>query len=449
MTLFLLLHIIRPYNKRLRAITGLAWLPLLAFLCSVVLFPAYGFRPELIPLLIYAAVLAGISLSKKARYSTVYESIRKTRPGLAIPPLVILAVTAGIAFYYTPEKDTAPITCGVYTLKEKEYLIRIYTEVNESLMSPRPLMVLLPPVLGSQAAVDQVCGELRDRGFTVLSYSRRGFDYGIGPIQWIRRINASLSGTNSASANVNGQTLEKERGEDILFLMSWIIQNPALEERTRLFNIASRDEVFFAGYGAGGSALIQWSERAFPPAGLKILGLIAIESYLWSAYQTEIPEIPILPPDADWITSIKHGFKSWFAEMKPKKITGPGQVPGSFLPILFLVSDRGRDPFGRYQAMYRSFEAARGPAIIISSDGAGLLDYSDFTVKYPVLAALIHGRERSAWDKPGTPGETADLISGFAASVLNAGGGSRLRNAPLPLKIMITPNGAWPPAPSP
>ena len=467
-TLFLFLRIIRPYSKKLRPISGLAWLPLLALLAATMLFPAYGFRPEIIPLLIYAAVLTGISLSKKARDDALYGSVRRTRFILAIPPLLLLVAAAGTAFYFTPQKDTSFITQGVYTLKavsapagddlgnvrEKEYFIRVYTEENESRSSQRPLLVLMPPVFGSQAATDQVSAELRDRGFTVLSYSRRGFDspalsfigdsgfrrYGINPVQWFRRFTAYISGTRAASANAGGRALEEERKEDLLFLLSWIAQNPTLNETTRLFNVASRDAVFLAGYDAAGSAVILQG-NSFSREGIQIRGLVAIESYLWSSYREEVPSIPILPPDAEWLTSVQHGLKRWFLEMKPKKITGLGHIPEVSSPILFLVSDRGRVPDGRYYAMFRTYEAAIGPAILISADGAGMFDYSDVPVKYPLVAAIFHGRERSAWGRTENPSITAEIISGFAASVLNAGG------AGFRPGIMIAHNRAWPPAP--
>jgi len=463
------------------------------------LFPAYGFRPELLPLLIYAAVLTGIGISRRTKDNTLYGNIRRARLVPVIPPLVLLAAAAGMAFYFTPQKDTASATQGVYTVKaspdsvgsiagtagEKEYFIRIYTDENENRSAPRPLLVLLPPVLGSQAAIDEVSGELRDRGFIVLSCSRRGFDspvvfspdeskserYGISPAEWFRRVHTFFSGTVSASANAEGRKLEEERKEDLLFLLSWIRQNPLLEEKTPLFSLASRDAVFLAGYDAGGSAIIllgnsfsympgfpapaaesdysQVAGHGSPPDGIRIRGLIAIESYLWSGYREEHIDVPILPADAEWLASVQYGLKRWFQEVKPKKITELGQIPELSIPVLFLVSDRGRTAAGRYRAMFRSYEKARGPAVLISADGAGPLDYSDFPVKYPLVTTLLRGHGKSLWNNPEAPARTAEIITGFAVSVLNAGRGTDhyLRNTPLSAGIMVTPNGAWPPVP--
>ena len=456
-TLFLFLHITRPFIKILRAIGGLAWLPLVAFLFTLVLFPAYGFRPEVVPLLIYAAILTVTGILKQAKDNAIFKTNRRVRTILLFPPLILLAVTAGAAFFFTPQKDTALITRGVHALKassgENEYYIRVYTNENEN--RQRPLLILLPPALGSTQAIDQVSGELRDRGFTVLNYSRRGLDapalhnsgegkplrYRINPVKWFRHIHALTSGTVSAAANSAGRELEEARRDDLLFLLTWIRQNPLLEGETPLFNTASRDTVFLAGYDAGGSALL------LSDPGMGIRGIIAIESSLWSLYSEEILDLPALPPDADWLASVLHGLEGWYLKIKPKKLTGPGEPPGLSVPLLFLASDRVHYPGSRYRAMLKSYDAARGPAILVSADGAGLLDYSDFPDKYPLVTALVRGRGKSKWNNTNAPFKTSEIITGFAASVLGPAGEARscLDNVILPAEIMITPNEAWPP----
>jgi len=470
-TLFLFLYTIRSSINKLRTIAGLTWFPLISFLTAILLFPAYGFRPEVIPLLIHAAILSIISISKNEKDSSVYRSIKKTSIIRTLPPMIILAAAAGIAFYYTPQKDTSLAEQNVYSLKatdlsgtgEREYFIRIYADKNKNLLPSRPLLVLLPPALGSIAAADEVSMELHNRGFTVLTYSRRGFDspavyftgegkkerYGIRAVEWFRRIHAFVSGTNSASANNKGRALEDARTEDLFFILSWIRRNPLLEGRTPLFNIASRNAVFLAGYDAGGGALILAGNSLLPEslAGIKILGLIAIDSYLWSVYRRETPDVSVLPPDADWLTSVQHGLNRWFLNIRPRHITGFGQIPRLTKPVLFLVSEKERSSGSRRQAMLSSFEIARGPTLMISADGAGPFAYSDLPVKYPILAALLRGQEKPAWNNLNAPSRTAGIITGFAASVLNSAGedSSILENTPLPAGIQITPNSAWPP----
>ena len=468
LTLFLFLHIIRPHIKALAPMTGLTWLPLVALIITILLFPAYGFRPELIPLLVYAAILTVAGISGKEKDNALFGRIQKTRIILVFPPLVFLALTAGIAFYFTPEKDPAYITEGVYSEKieyeKTEYFIRIYTDENKIFSQKRPLLILIPPVFGSIAATDKISGELRDRGFTVLSYSRRGFDspaiylskrYGINPFEWYRRFSAFFRGNTSARANARGRALEEAREEDILTLLSWIRQNPRLEDGTALFSIASRDAVFLAGYDAGGSALLLTS-NSFQDVSLnlqsgagqiKIRGIIAIESYLWSLCQEEISGLPVLPPEADWLTSVQHGLNRWYLEMKQKKITGLTQIPRLSFPLLFLISDRGREPDSRYLAAFKTFEASRGPAVFISADGAGLFDYSDFPARYPLLTAIFRGRNKSAWNSPDAPAGTAEIIAGFAAMILKneTKTGLQFENTAFPAGISIAPNREWPP----
>ena len=465
-TLFLLLHILRPYIKIFRIIDGLAWLPLLSFIIILVIFPAYGFRPELIPLLIYSAILAGMNFPKKARDNIVFKSSRRTRSIFALPPLVILAVVAAAAFYFTPLVDTALINEGVYSFKIKpagnfqvdaggdEYFIRIYTDENDTRPSRRPLLLVIPPALGSLRSVDIVCGELRDRGFTVLGYSRRGFDspaihleerYGINPAEWFRRIRAFSSGNVSVNANNYGRALEEKRSGDLLFLLDWIQQNPLLDTGRKLFDLASRDAIFLAGYDAGGSALIL--EGSSFPEKPGIRGIIAIESYMWSLYRGEVPIIGTLPPDASWLSSVQRGLNRWYMEMKPKSIMGLGQIPRLSIPVLFLVSEKGGNHGSRYEAIWQCYESIRAPAVVISLDGSSMLHYGDYPVKYPLITTLLRGRIKPAYGTPYGPAGTADIITGFAVSVLNSESGVDyyLKNNPPSKGIMVTPNAAWPP----
>ena len=461
LTLFLFLHIIRPYIKALAPITGLTWLPLVSLIITILLFPAYGFRPELIPLLVYAAILTVAGISRQEKDNALFGRIQKTQVLLIFPPLIFLALTAGIAFYFTPEKDMAYITEGVYSEKieheKTEYFIRVYSNENKSFSQQRPLLILVPPLFGSIAATDQISGELRDRGFTVLSYSRRGFDspavylskrHGINPFEWYRRFSAFFRGNVSARANARGRALEEAREEDILTLLSWIRGNPRLEDGTALFSIASRDAVFLAGYDAGGSALLLTSNSPSASSGqIKIRGVIVIESYLWSLCQEENPGLPVLPPEADWLTSVQHGLNRWYLEMKQKKITGLAQIPRPTVPLLFLISDRGREADGRYLAVHKTFEASRGPAVFISADGSGPFDYSDFPARYPLLTAIFRGRNKSAWNSPDAPAGTAEIIAAFAAMILKneIKTGLPFENTVFPTGIFIAPNSEWPP----
>ena len=435
-SLFLLLHIIRHLVKKFRYIDGLAWLPLPAFLVMLALIPAYGFRPEAIPLLLYAAILTGFVIFRQIKDGAKLMDLEEGKLFRILPLLVLLAAALGTALYFTPQIDTAPSTLGVHTLDEREYSIRVYTDENDRQANKRPLILLLPPVFGSQAAVDQVCGELRDWGFTVISYYRRDFD----SREYVRRLRTFRSGTISAKANSWGRSLEEAREKDLDFLLSWIGNNPFLDNgKTPLFSIASPVALFLAGYDAGGSALILRGNTLS-----RIRGLIAIESPLWSLYREEALDIPDPPPDEGgfngWFQSIRYGLNRWFLMKKAKKITGLARLPELSRPLLILVSDKSRENKyrdGKYLALLRVFESARGRAMLASADGAGPLDYSDFPAKYPLITALLPGRGKRVWNMSEAPAHTAAIIGYFAASVLDPQERSSLKNIALPPGVRV------------
>lgn len=442
--LFLFFHIMRPYVKRYRSIEGFAWLPLLAFLGALALIPAYGFRPETIPLLLYSAVLTLISITKQINGEAKFKSYRKKKFVFVFLPMLLLFAAGAAAFYFTPERVPVPNDLGVYSFKENEYSIRIYTDDDDRMPQRRPLLVILPPALGSLPVIEETIGELRNNGFTVLSYTKLRRT---ASIEWFRYIRAYISGAVSAGANAAGRAIEEERKQDALFLLSWVRRNPGIpgmlqrppSGKGNLFDIASVDAIFFAGYDAGGSAVILL-ENSFP-ADIKIRGLIAIESPLWSAYREEAGVIPDIPADAGWFDSVKFGLNRWFLEIKPKKIAGLEGIPKLSIPVLFLVSDRKREPkySRRYLALNEYFKAAQGSAVISSVDGAGPLDYSDFPVRYPIITTVLRGFRKSAWNNTELPSVTASIIADFAASAMGAGSDSEyaFKNTPLKGGIQI------------
>jgi len=446
--LFLFIHIIRPTIKKFRDIDGLAWLPLLSLLLTITLFPAYGFRPEVIPLLLFAAVLTPLSIIKQGKVSIKYRGFRKVKFVSALPPLIFLAATTWIAFYFTPQKDTALGTVGVHTQRLKsgateernqtEYSIRVYIDENDSQPSRRPLLILLSPALGSHSAVDMVSQELRNRGFTVLAVSER---LKASPAKLFRRINAYFSGTVSAGANARGRVLEEERKEDILFLLSWIKQNPRLEGKGLLFDLASRDMIFLAGYNTGGSALVLLENTLSQETQLR--GLIAVESPLWSLYREEEYIRAALSVDAGWYESVRYGINNWFMGIKPKKITGLGPLPKFSTPILFMVSGRSLEPKfreGRYLALFKTLEAARPYALLASVDNTSPLDYTDFPIKHPIITTLYSGGRKPVVNNLEAPSLTAAIITRFAADILKTESmtSSRLVDSPLPAGVRIT-----------
>ena len=362
-------------------------------------------------------------------------------------PLILLAVAGAVAFYFTPQKSISFAERGVYTLSENEYSLRVYTDENNSNldfgMSSRPLLIILPPAFGSLPVIDETACELRDRGFTVIACDSRS-----GLLEQFRRGHTFFSGSVYAGANKKGRLLEEKRKKDAQFVLSWIKNNPRIEGTTRLFDLASKDNIFIAGYDASGSALILSEASLF--RNITISGMIAIEAPLWSLYRSAADIIPDISAsaavNAGWFQSVKLGVKRWYVELMPNKISDLEQIPRVSTPILFLVSDWSRDPkFSntRYKALLGCFAAAQNYAVLATEDGAGPLGFSDFPIHYPLVTTILKGRLESRFKPTRSnfeiPWRTAATITNFAASVLSAREGTSwpLRNSTLPAGVQV------------
>jgi hypothetical protein len=144
--------------------------------------------------------------------------------------------------------------------------------------------------------------------------------------------------------------------------------------------------IFLAGYGAGGAALLLLSGSSdFTARYPSVRGIIAVESPLLSVLQGE-----------------EEAF------------------PGPQIPVLFLVSDRILNPKYRdkqYKTILRVFYQTEGPSVIAAIPGAGPLDYSDVSGKYPLFSALFPGGKKR-FDRPYIHRRTAALMANFGALIL-------------------------------
>jgi hypothetical protein len=316
--------------------------------------------------------------------------------------IVLLGAALTVIMAFSPAESPA-YDFRAYTFPAKDgggrdYFFRVYQDPQGQDKSPgidgekRPLLVLIPPLYGSAGVLENLCGELLKRNFTVLTYSRRGFDapaldgegkaYGISPAGWLRRGKAFLSGAWNFRDHEWGELVEPERKDDILFVLSQILRNPRLEEGLSLFDIAGRDSVFLAAYDAGGSALLMLSgDRDFVRSRPFIKGIIAVEPFLDSAV-----------------------------------------VPRPGYPLLVVASDRALDdsPGWQYEAVRLCLQSSGQPAVLAAIDGAGPLDYSDFPLKYPLVSFLFPGRRGKAFDPREAAGGTAAIIARFTFRTLEA-----------------------------
>jgi hypothetical protein len=427
--LFLLLALIRPLVKGIRSLAGISWLPVLAFFIAVGIFPAYGFRPEFIPLLIFSAIAAFKFIPHlfSIRGGADFEDFFWTEFFYSTTGIVILVLAALPAFAFSPREDegnTGPDYS--FTLADEQegrvFDISVYSGLNEGEKNSGPMPPLLlvsPPVFG-EPALDGVCRELGGLGFTVLAYKSRGM---VSPAEWVRRWRAFSAGTRSAAANGYGRTLEAIREKEIVFLLDQIGKDPTVDRGISLSDLAARERIFLAAYDYGASALaLLAGNPAFAPARPEVRGVIAVESPLWFLYREEDRQYRELPAGAGWFKSVWTGIGNWFASLKPRKITGLGEIPAANIPVLFLVSDRAFDTKsrdGRYGAVFAFLGAAKKPSALAAVPGAGPLDYAGFPVKYPLLSRFWAGREKRLWQAGEAAGGTARIIANFAGLLLN------------------------------
>jgi dienelactone hydrolase len=439
--LFLFLALIRPLVKGLWDISGLSWLPLLALGMIVAIFPAYGFRPECIPLLLYVIIVNIIHIPVIVSFLGRLRNDDFLERGVVFTffAVLFLVFTSGIALYFLPYQDTelnggAQVVTARDRSRDAELFIRVYPSRDET-AAARPVMLVIPPAVGSVTMVDRVCGALSERGFKVLTYSRRGLDspavgednrsYSLSIGEKFRLLRITALGAKIKRVNDLGRVLEAERVQDIRFLLSYIGQDAGF--RTRI--LGDPDSIFIAGYGAGGDALLSLSDsRNFAAANPRLKGIIAVESRLLSVLEGE-PERGPPPEGLGGFALAWTRVKDWFARFRVKKITRTGSLPRPKIPVLFLVSDRIRAPRyrdTRYAPLLRTFHGAERLAILAAAPGAGPLDYSDSPGKYPVYKLFWPGNAKDAEKNVDPADRAASLITNFAVMALG-----EVRAAPL------------------
>ncbi|MDR1419147.1 MAG: hypothetical protein LBI86_02115 [Treponema sp.] len=436
---FLFFPLVQPFIKGLWDISGISWLPPTALLIVIGIFPAYGWRPECVPLFAMALLSSLVFVPPMFR-GAVFRPERPVsgdfrKPGLyiTIPGLVLLAGAVFTALFFSPAVNSRFTSEGVreVTLRngEREYFLRIYGEIEPSAEAKpgqtaekprntpvRPFIFLIPPEGGSVPAVDPVCAGLRDRGFTVISYSRRGFDSPAAAggrtyppsLLTIRRIWRNFRlGAAREKINAYGRALETGRREDIDFLLPLVTHN----------YLPEGSPLFLAGYSAGGGALVYRADAGFAAAYAAVKGIIAIESPLWSVFQGKERVLREIPENSPWFTAVRIRAENWFAQRKPRVLV-PGTVPRPALPVLYLMSDRILDKSpgkNRYDAVYTALRNAVSPAALAAVEGAGPLDYTGYPVTHPVYRVLFPGTGKTPPAGRVLVDSTIAIITNFAA----------------------------------
>ena len=434
--LFLVLPLLRPFVKKLRPLDGLVWLPLIALGITIGIFPAYGFRPECLPLLIFALIYSVYHLF----YSK--DSLRYKGPLLTAATFILLSAAAIPMFVFSPKVHEKPeglesVTAlkiaeslGAYS---RDYSVRIYGD----LQSGKPLIFLVPPEIGSVASVNLVCTELHKNNYTVVTYSCSNKNlFRVDKNSWIRSTHPVrlltywlISGKAAGFASVNeqGKKWEAHRRDEIEFLLSWL---PAFLGETEH---RSLPPFLLVGYGTGGSALAYLAgESDFIARHNNVRGVIAIESRLWSSYlplsrDNAQPLDPNAPVN-DWaILRYWKTVVNCLNGLRPQRISRTGPLPGegrleSGVPVLYLLSGRALDfPKGQkpYQAVFDALRLGSGPVALAVIQEAGPLDYQDYPLTHPLYSFFVPGQKGADRRSADSISDTAGIIGNFASLVFN------------------------------
>ncbi|MDR2518621.1 MAG: hypothetical protein LBD13_04315 [Spirochaetaceae bacterium] len=439
--LLILAPLVQPFIKDLRGLDGFVWFLPLALACGAAMFPVYGFRPECVPLLALALTLNIRNIPALTAVIQREPRPRSLSAGRTALRLISLGGAAFLALFFSPSVDTALAVEGVKVLpvrdeaRNAELFLRLYgvydngenAPVNES----RPMILVIPPVAGSIAAVDKVCAALQAQGFQAVSFARKGIDspaFGPGRRKYpaplggnAKHLLALLMGTAFAGPNQWGRRFEEERKKDAAFLAAYLTES---SEISALATSAGKGPLFLAGYGAGGSALVLLGESAeFLGRHPRIRGIIAVESPFWSLYRPEERQAPLPPEEAaQWFKTFWSALAVWSANLFPKRTAGLDRVPSPEIPTLFIVSDKAANPRYARKQYLPVTESLResGKTSMAFIEGAGVLDYTDCPGKYPLYSAFFSGSMLPRLKNQDYMAETASLIRAFASLHLSA-----------------------------
>ncbi|MDR3301517.1 MAG: hypothetical protein LBT01_03190 [Spirochaetaceae bacterium] len=296
---FLFVPLTQVYIKSFYYIEGFAWLPPIALFCTVGLFPAYGFRPEAIPLLIFAFI-----------YNISYFKTRKIKSGRSYfyfsIMLIFIALTTFAAIYFLPLADTS---AWVYTQahgerdseRNNDYFIRVYntkegTPGSNVLAEGMPLIIAIPPITGSTLIIDRVCEAIAARNVIVVSIARVNLDLPAHDVEG-KSVYPSFGTIKNhavmlwtALKNKNWETVrdffEQARADDIAFLL------PLIEKKI------DTNDIYLLVYNEAATAATAFArDEAFTSAHPALRGIIAVEARQLPA-ESAPPAVPVLSLNA-------------------------------------------------------------------------------------------------------------------------------------------------------
>ena len=282
-----------------------------------------------------------------------------------------------------------------------------------------PVVLLVPPVVGSNILLDLVCAELANQGNIVVSYARKGMDIPaymyngkihLPPLHILLNVwEIYRKAIVYQKENETARALEAERKNDIISVMSYI------EKRW-----PKRAKIII-GYGLGGSAAVYASaDEAFVSRYPELCGILAIESRLYSSFYGEKPAEKYLEPFLPF--AFTQRIEKWFTERKPVKINALAAPPALQLPVQFIFSasnetlDMYINPYAAIQKTTRENDET---AVMRNFQDIHPVDWTDIPVKYPFVRFLSTGIQKSAWTNSESISHTTDMFQQFIHTSLN------------------------------
>jgi hypothetical protein len=428
--LFLILPLFRPFVKALWPLDGLVWLPLIAMIITVGIFPAYGFRPECLPILLFALIYNALN------WDSVISSIR-SQPSdafrdrsnlLTVFAFIMLSAVVFTMYAFSPRFAGYPETEPQRISKTlsggigRDYCLQIYGQAGHG----GPIIFLVPPEIGASASVKLISSEMEKKGYTVVTYSRKDFDIPFVDENGKKHLSllakmpgylyASIMGTKLASANNRGKSMEAERLADIEYLL------PRIYDLAGETNDDDLPPILLVGYGAGGSALVYLNANNRFASNRNVLGIVAVENRLWSSYKTESSAVSGNSSIRGFTYRNLLDIADRFMDLFPKTLKRAEALPAANLPVLYLVSGRALNypllDYGRgknpYQAIFDTERLASGPIAIAIIENSGPLDYQDFPLTHPVYSLSLTKLKNAE----NFISDTANIIGNFASLLI-------------------------------
>lgn len=433
-----MVSLIRPFIRRFQAIDGLSVLPILSFGLLATTLPAFGFRPELVPLSLFALIMAFASIPRLVELAQGLraDDYGERRPIGSVILFFVLLGCLAIAVIYKPQQDGSSIDREPLAYEimghggNSTLSLRVFRPDDTVISPPYPVVVFAPSVFGSAKSFDDYLGALADHGIIAVSFSRHGFDV---PSETSRNhvilpstrnfadaVKALFWGTRWAFGVDAAKRLEAIRIVDIkattVEVFSRIL---ASNTDDPYYSGADPERIVIGGVGIGGAAALSISGSG--QTG-QISAAVAIEAPLLGYQRLSVPAAPtdtasLFSKGSVAIDALRTTCGLW-------PVNGVGEVPRASLPTLIFVSDEiqeieERD--SRYATLIRFLRLSASSCAIVSCPGVGSLDFSDAPRETPIYSLFVSASSRIPPEKTRAVSSAAQRAAALTRAFIDGG----------------------------